>query len=330
MKTRLHISFWITSIVLLASTMLFSSCWGQDEPNDGSISFSAANDKLTNKSNLIHNLIFPGSAFRIYADFNNINGSVYPVFRGTDITYTSEGIWHYSPSEYWLGNGAYDFRAVWPASADIVHTNSNGKSINVQNYSVVSDNAYDLMVAYVYRDMTRNNDMSPVNMVFRHALAAVNIIVVKDVNDLQQYTLKNTYFKNMYVAGNFIFTGNPASPEELSNCWNKTYFQNTSCLTHEHNSLISPSGNSPVYQFVIPQEINAPAVPAEQKTKLCYTLLINNNEVSTEVEVPHIEWVAGKIYTYRISLKASGADIEIVTSDWDKIDVTADDIIGIL
>ena len=325
MKTRIHIAFWITTAV-----MLLSACHDPKASDDGSISFSAINDNLSNKSILVENLLHPGSTFRVYADFNRSEGSIHPVFRGTEVGFTAEGIWEYNPIEYWMSNGSYDFRAVWPASADIVHTNSDGKSINVQNYSVVSDNAYDLMVAYVYRDMTIKNDISTVNMVFRHALAAVNVIARKEADDPQQYTLKNTYFKNMYVAGNFIFSGNPATPEALSDCWNKTYFQSSACLTQEHNSIVNTSGNAPVYQFVIPQEINAASMAADQKAKLCYTLVINNNEVITEAEIPYIEWLPGKIYTYRVNLKASGADIEIVTSEWDKVDVTADDIIGSL
>ncbi len=326
MKVLHHISSWMMLLAaLLCSTL--QSCRGTENRQDQFIDFSADNEFLENKSTLVNELQYPGSTFRVYADFNRNTGDIDALFRGTEVSYTAEGVWYYQPLEYWYTDGDYDFRAVWPASADVVSTVSTGKSINIQNYSVVSDQAYDLMVAYVYRDMSRP-DFSPVDMIFRHALAAVNVIVRKEADDPQNYTLKDTYFKNMYVAGNFIFEGNPATPEALSECWNYTYFQTTACLHQAYHVAVNTSGNSTVNQFIMPQEINGTSVAEENKCRLGYTLIINGNEVSTEVVIPYIEWLPGKVYTYRVTLKASGADVEVLSTEWDKVDVTAEDIYG--
>ncbi|MBQ2448200.1 MAG: hypothetical protein II277_07350, partial [Bacteroidales bacterium] len=103
MKTRIHISFWITAVV-----MLLSACHNPNTSDEGSISFSAINDNLSNKSYLVENLLYPGSTFRVYADFNQSEGGIHPVFRGTEVGFTAEGIWEYNPIEYWMSNGSYD------------------------------------------------------------------------------------------------------------------------------------------------------------------------------------------------------------------------------
>lgn len=328
MKELRNISAWILFFVgICLVPMVFSSCRGEeDEVETNAIDFSASNDVLESKSELINNLTYVGNTIRVFGDFNNNDGRVHQVFQDTKVSYNASGQWTYSPIEYWMNNGTYDFRAVWPPKADVLAA-SSGKQIHVQNYSVVSDDAYDLMVAYVFRDMNISNDKSPVDLLFRHALAAVNVMVRKEADDPQAYTLKETYFKNMWVAGNLVFSGNPTTPEALSDCWNRTYFQQTKCLNHTYNADITSAGTTPFNQFIMPQDVNASPAD-ENKTTLGYTLVINGTEVTTEVVLPAIEWLPGKIYTYRINLKSSGADIEVITTEWDKVEVTAEDIIG--
>lgn len=325
--------------------LAFAACSGDDDSpvmaDEQPIGFTVENVADT-RGVLVDQELFDqaGSEFLVFADYRYNEDAASPtgyrdsitVFRGQAVT--SDGTkWTYSPLQFWHKNGAYDFRAVWPSTADALE-NSTGQALAV-TYSLFKDD-YDLMVAYKHRDMAKYaSEGSVVGLEFRHALSAVNVMIKKSSADAQPYTLKNVYFKNLYSVGILPFIHNPETGEELSALWRLTYIDNAARL-HEtaFDTQLTAEGTATPYMFMLPQDVNGSGYDTENPAMLCFVLDVNGQEVTSEVILPpygttgYTRWVAGTVYTYEVTVKASGVDLSVVTTQWDEIEATADDIRG--
>lgn len=313
---------------------LFVACGNDNEPekplNEIPIGFSAYSHEIS-RSELVGQDKFDavGSKFIVYADRRYKSSADLPaydktvqVFRGQEVVSQGAGKdWTYSPMKFWQNSGAYEFRAAWPSDLNVQST-STGLAMMI-NYSLFDDEHPDMMVSYKYREMDNYaSEGAYVGLQFMHTLAAVDVIICKEEDDEQEYTLKSTYFKNLYSVGTFVFSGNPQTPDELYDCWNRTNIDGSKIHEQDYNELITAEGNDPVHHFMIPQQTDGNTM------KLGYIVNINGNELLTEVNIPSIKWLPGKLYTYKITLKPNGVDIEVVTTQWDNVDVTVDDIFG--
>ena len=316
----------------LAVLLLLAACGNDERMELDSMPIGfAASTAESSRATLVDQEWFDrdGSEFLVFADYRFNESASHPsgyrdsiaLFRGQKVT--SNGVkWNYTPLQFWQSEGAYDFRAVWPSTARVQLT-STGQAMMV-NYSVITDTC-DMMVAYKHVPMPKSGG-NYVGLNFNHTLAAVSIIIDKEENDLQEYTIKNTYFRNIYVAGNFIHTNSPETPEAIYSCWQKSYFENERNI-HEHaHGLKVPQAFG--FDFMIPQDVNPEGAAAGAKAMLCYTLVVNGIEFATETEIPNIRWLPGNKYTYRVTIKGSDARIEVITTRWDEVNLTIDDIIG--
>lgn len=280
--------------------------------------------------------------FLVYSnyDYNLVNGKYtesVPEFQKQMVEYkilsTSEAKWTYEPKRYWSGTGAYHFRACFPVNADIVPS-SNGKNLAV-NYSIYKDN-YDLMVAFHKRDMAtyQGNKTEKVNLEFNHALAAVRLKLLASKG--KQFTLKRISIKDLYTVGVFSYICDINSDDAQTN-WPEALFSNwlPSYLDPSEN-IYGFTGSAPItdsdattfkskFLFAIPQELDP---TRERPTKLMFTVEVDGQEVSTVKKLPAKRWLPGRKYTYLIHVEPGGdTEIEVVATDWEKVDAAGDDII---
>lgn len=321
----------IIRLIIMTLTLLPIGCNDDDKQvlSTTPIGFTAISTE--SRATLVDQKEFDraGSEFLVFADYRYNASAAHPSGYGDSIAlFRSQSVvsdgnkWNYTPLQFWQQEGAYDFRAVWPSTARVDKT-STGQAMIV-NYSIVTDTC-DMMVAYKHIPMPKMGN-NYVGLNFYHTLTAINIIIDKESNDQQSYIIKNTYFKNLYVAGNFVHTQSPETSEALYRCWRTSYFENSKNIHEQtHNKEVPRTLG---YNFMIPQEVNPAGTPDEKKAKLCYTLNINGTESATETELPYIKWLPGNKYTYRVIIKGSDAKIEVITTKWDEVDILIDDIIG--
>ena len=292
--------------------------------------------------------------FLVYSnyDYDMVNGSYVhsvPEFQKQEVTYDAPTQkWTYSPKRFWSGTGAYHFRACFPTTADII-SSSNGKNLAI-DYSIYKD-SYDLMVAYHYRDMATTPDADkakPVNLIFNHALAAIRFKMIAETG--KEYQLSGASIYNLYTVATFSYnlgvnsdqaTVDPQWNEKLLKNWQLAYWdsnKNPYGYTGKPTDLITDDTAKETYispyMYVIPQEVNKwTKKPTDMNDKreytaITFTIQVNGQHVTTVKELPEFTWYPGKKYTYLIKVKPGmQTTIEVVTTDWEAVDATGDDII---
>lgn len=298
------------------------------------------------RSVLVDQRIFDkaGSEFLVFADYYH-NPDADGNYRDVTSVFSSQPVvsdgtlWSYSPLRFWEASGAYDFRAVWPSSARALKV-SNGRMLAV-NYSLFQDDC-DLMVAYRHREMSSlATEGQVVGLNFNHALSAVNVVVKKEADDTQRYILKKIFFKNIWSVGVLAYDAGELTAEEeaagtsvagkLSDCWSLVYRDYTSEVgVYAYDEEITDAGSSTHYSFMLPQDL-ANKIEIATPPTLIVVIEVNGQEAVSEIPLHRTSpsmWVAGTLYTYGVTIKKSGVALEVVTTQWDEVSGTADDIVG--
>lgn len=350
--------------MLVALLPLLAACTGDDSPiapamqGDIPIGFEAAMPATRATANLVDQNEFDavGSEFLVFADYRFNTDNTSPtgyrdsisIFRNVAVRSQGAGkTWEYSPLQFWQQVGAYDFRAVWPSSADVLRT-SNGQALGV-SYSIFSDNI-DLMVAYKRRIMPINDGNTVVGLDFRHALSAVRVYLVNS-EDGQPIQVENIFFRNLYAVGVLVFTGRenddagdtsvPTYTQEdnlLTNQWRLVYKDDVSELHNiEKNKEYLVVADALVksdddFVFMLPQEVNVPhnnvAIADEDMAKVCFNISVGGQTLYNEVNLPEYKWEAGKKYTYLLTVRpGEKTNVTVITTEWDPVTATADDIV---
>lgn len=287
---------------------------------------------------------FRAKPFAVYGDwiFDVETDSRYEIFRNQQVIYGSEGKspsgWNYTPPQHWQPMGEYDFRAYWPATATVMGT-ATARTLALE-YSMLSSEE-DLMVAYAH--CKAGNDGLPVELRFHHTLAAVCVKFRCSTTSLN-YRIKNLYFTSLYYIGALPYDATSANPD-LSSAWvlpgSRSYVDTQNF--HLSERVREWSGERIVtqaadefeahYDLMLPQSlVVAGATP---QPAITFTLEVDWNTgspdvVTTTVPLPTEvvnRWEAGKRYTYLVTAQPDKVDIEVRTTEWDPVDVTADDII---
>lgn len=155
-----------------------------DPAHQGEISFTAGpallRDDATKTGTLkTGNTFSAGDAFLAWAWHDAANQHL-SFGTTTPITLGAGGLWDYSPHQVWnwrSGEDYYDFLAIYPAGADIVHPDATLASPNLRatvTYVPTEPPQYDLMAAGLRRT---DKSTAPVSLTFSHALSAVSVEV---------------------------------------------------------------------------------------------------------------------------------------------------------
>lgn len=236
----------------------------------------------------------------------------------TNWTYTFSGS-QYSAKKYWKRNMYYRFRAYHPYDATLLQSSSSADGIDIE-YRVLDDN-YDLLLASAKR-YPANDGYGRVQMVFNHALCALKFkIAFKETVTPSTYTdnIIHFYIKGLNAYGHLSYTG-----------FGKDAF-NWSGTFNSHDKLYEWTGNKefgvkgPVaptdilesnqYFFAIPQTCSDPA-NGPTSIHLFTRKSGGDNEIDHTVNLPQLEWEAGKIYTYTLLVNKSDIEVSVTIEPW--------------
>lgn len=308
-----------TVFVALLLTVAFSSCRREPLP-ENAILFSVGPEVNVEAATKAGSPADQGySAIKLYG-----STASFTVFDGTRLTKNStSGAWEYSPLKYWEQGQTYNFRAVYPAEANIVEASSTSVEINYNSLgsntaSVYSGN-YDLMVATAQNKQTQS---TKVPLQFHHACAAVGFVFTKSGNVSADCKVTSLKLKDVYTSGTLTYT----STTEGSAVTNSDWTVPTS--TTETWTLSSAEWAVPTsvqWYFVVPQPLSGASV---EYTYVCGTdapktvppIAIPNKDSNNNL----LSWVPGKAYVYTIDIAVSKIDVQI--EPWDVYSVWVTDI----
>ena len=327
------LTYLATTALLL--TVALTGC--QQEPlPDAAIRFSvspvgmdasstkaiADTDKPTDGSSLIFN----ESKVKLYGHLTPVGGTKTAVFTGKELKCTeSSGAfsWGYTPVVYWEREAAYDFLAVFPYDASTSGDSINGLTVDYKMQKDVSGTMQrsdcDLMVASasVTSAPPANNT---VNLTFNHACAAVRF-VFKDpdlgTNDPSKYTVKSFELQGLYTDNTYDVSAGAwnawaSTASRAAHVW---AWSGSGAVKAAYDYLWTPTAAIPGWYFAIPQELDA----TDSKISFTYTvgdstqvLPVTLNLVTSNIT----KWELGKVYTYKIQIRANAIDFDVTWTDW--------------
>lgn len=281
--------------------------------------------------------------FSVFGDWTNgVRSS--NIFKDAEIAYDSNppAGWKYSPVQYWMSTGDYEFRAYWPASNPIAAT-SNTKTLALE-YNMISQNE-DLMVAYKSCP-TRS---ATVDLRFHHALAAVAVKfeTKDDETATYKYKVKNVYFAGLYYSGTLLYNST-IETVNLTNSWQYAQRGNVDTdggsetlrlreWNDDEGRIVHSSATDypEEFNFFIPQSLKVDAGVA--KPIICITASIESDsetmDMTFNITLPDTDkdgnervWQAGKKYVYIVSGHPSDYSVEVKVSNWDVINASVEDI----
>lgn len=234
-------------------------------------------------------------------------------------TYTFSGS-QYPKKKYWKRNMYYRFRAYHPYDATLLQSSSSADGIDIE-YRVLDD-SYDLLLALAKR-YPANDGYGRVQMVFNHALCALKFkIAFKETVTPSDYTdnIIHFYIKGLNAYGHLSYTG--FGKDEAFN-WQGTFNSHDKLYEWHGNKEFGVKGTaaptdileSNEYFFAIPQTCSDPA-NGPTSIHLYTRKSGGDNEIDHTVNLPRLEWEAGKIYTYTLLVNKSDIEVSVTIEPW--------------
>lgn len=237
----------------------------------------------------------------------------------TNWTYTFSGS-QYSAKKYWKRNMYYRFRAYHPYDATLLQSSSSADGIDIE-YRILDD-SYDLLLASAKR-YPANDGIGRVQLVFNHALCALKFkIAFKETVTPATYTdnIIHFYIKGLNAYGHLNHTG---FGEDATFDWSGIFnsqdklYEWTGNKTFGVKGTVEPTDilESTEYFFAIPQTCSDPA-NGPTSIHLFTKNSGGDNEIDHTVELPKLEWEAGKIYTYTLLVNKSDIEVSVTIEPW--------------
>lgn len=306
---RIHTTYLVFVALLL--TVAFSSCRREPLP-ENAILFSVGpevNVEAATKAGAPADQGY--SAIKLYG-----STASFTVFDGTPLTKNStSGAWEYSPLKYWEQGQTYNFRAVYPAEADIVEASSTSVEIDYNSLgsntaSVYSGN-YDLMVATAQNKQTQS---TKVPLQFHHACAAVGFVFTRSDNVSADCKVTSLKLKDVYTSGILTYTSTTEDATVTNSDWTLPA-STTGTWTLSSAEWAVPTAVQ--WYFVVPQPLSG--------ASLEYTYTFGTDAAKTvTLPLPAVTWEPGKAYKYTIDIGISEIDVQI--ESWDAYPVWVTDI----
>ena len=262
-----------------------------------------------------------------------------------DGTTEGSGAWKSDETYYWPKNGTLTFDAYAPSSASVdgVFSSSAANGLEFKNYTVKDlDDQYDLLYSSrTYNKTTSTNGTNStydgVDIVFNHALSAIEV-KVKTTDDYNGYIkLKNVSILNAYNKGTFKQNYKSGYAEASVPCAWTGHEGNVSYELFRDNDgviLTSDALTGVKNAIVLPQQLNYQtrnvSIKVDYSIKhgdnwLEQTSTFDLNGLSDQDMNTINEWEIGKRYTYTIKFALEKIYFAPSVNPWS--DVTMDDII---
>ena len=317
-------------LLALLLTLAFAGCRQEPLPESGdAIRFSVSDASAvslmtkagpTDEGSLIAN----GSKVKLYGSYDKATTT--SIFGGDDLTCAVDGdivTWSYDdPIRYWDKQYTYDFRAVFPKTADI--QSGSGTSVVVNFGTSETNGDYDLMVASapgIKASEQIVKEDKTVSLKFLHACAAVrvmfrdeNVVVPAEGDPTYNYTLQSFKLTGLRKGGTLTYTGDSSVDEAVVSGW----------VPDESATdlFVSPAGTAwgvpkdytafGGWHYVVPQQ-------SLDGAKLVFTYKVGNEvmPVTLDLKTSAItSWEPGKAYTYKVTILAHSIDFTVSCEGW--------------
>lgn len=208
------------------------------------------------------------------------------------------------------------------------------KGIEVKDYDVSVNKNYDLMVADIAADKTKNEntyETDGVPTLFHHVLSnlAFKVKTNKAYTANEKFAMKSITLKNVMTKGNYTQGSATAkSPEDVWSAWSETkemqLANNTDAVEftndgQDNNIAITD------YSIVLPQKFTDenPKIEIVYEITTNYTGTAVTETVTVERPLKDIykdNWVAGKKYTLTITIGLDEIRWDPAVENWESID----------
>ncbi|CCX54779.1 putative uncharacterized protein [Bacteroides sp. CAG:1060] len=331
-----------TALFVSAAVLLGSCTKPQGEEHGTAIGFSTSTVSQVEGTKSNHTgestttATLKNKPFGVYGMYSVTDGgkgtNVFDFSSPVEVRYTTEGSsteknWTYTFSgsqypdkKYWKRNMYYRFRAYHPYDATLLQSSSSADGIDIE-YRVLDD-SYDLLLASAKR-YPANDGYDRVQMVFNHALCALKFkIAFKETVTPSTYTnnIIHFYIKGLNAYGHLNYTG---FGEKESFNWSGTFnshdklYEWTGDKEFGVKGTVEPTDilESNQYFFAIPQMCSDPA-NGPTSIHLYTRKSGGDNEIDHTVNLPPLEWKAGKIYTYTLLVNKSDIEVSVTIEPW--------------
>lgn len=331
-----------TALFVSAAVLLGSCTKPQGEEHGTAIGFSTSTVSQVEGTKSNHTgestttATLKNKPFGVYGMYSVTDGgkgtNVFDFSSPVEVRYTTEGSsteknWtytfsgsQYSEKKYWKRNMYYRFRAYHPYDATLLQSSSSADGIDIE-YRVLDD-SYDLLLASAKR-YPANDGYGRVQMVFNHALCALKFkIAFKETVTPSDYTdnIIHFYIKGLNAYGHLSYTG--FGKDEAFN-WQGTFNSHDKLYEWHGNKEFGVKGTaaptdileSNEYFFAIPQTCSDPA-NGPTSIHLYTRKSGGDNEIDHTVNLPRLEWEAGKIYTYTLLVNKSDIEVSVTIEPW--------------
>ena len=262
----------------------------------------------------------------------------------------NSSVWDYDPLEYWKNTGDYCFTAVSPYTSGDASINS-AYELKI-SYRVGTN--HDLMVARAYREEP-SGGKDRVRMDFKHVTSAVRFLFGTSSDAGDRFKLTAFRLENLSPRGTLTIDSRltapinfdpadgatPAGPD-YPLAWSAgaigvlgTLFQWSADSSDPEKTITyptdfnDPDGYTPMgWYYMVPHMLDTGAsvvfsVSYDGQPAVETTINISDCELPAGADV----WQPNQVYNYFITVSQSGADIEVVSTPWDEVDITTDPIV---
>lgn len=333
----------IRTVLFVSAAVLLGSCTKpQGEEHGTAIGFSTSTVSQVEGTKSNHTgestttATLKNKPFGVYGMYSVTDGgkgtNVFDFSSPVEVRYTTEGSsteknWtytfsgsQYSEKKYWKRNMYYRFRAYHPYDATLLQSSSSADGIDIE-YRVLDD-SYDLLLASAKR-YPANDGYGRVQMVFNHALCALKFkIAFKETVTPSDYTdnIIHFYIKGLNAYGHLNYTG--FGKDEVFD-WSGTFNSQDKLYEWTGDKTFGVKGHkeptdileSNEYFFAIPQTCSDPA-NGPTSIHLYTRKSGGDNEIDHTVNLPRLEWEAGKIYTYTLLVNKSDIEVSVTIEPW--------------
>ena len=212
--------------------------------------------------------------------------------------------WLYPGTHSWDRSSSHSFAAYAPCEASEAIYNVDyqyGDGSLTFDYDSDADHQYDLLVA----DASYSGTPSSVSLDFRHMLSVLSFVFTSEEPRELTFNINSVKLNGVYTKGHF----NGTCFEDLSSEETYPVLPEGSYTCTEGMSLTAEE------IYVIPQYQPSGAVTVELDLTATDSLgnILTYNDAMT-VELPELDWRAGKTYEINIALEANDVNPEIKVS----------------
>ena len=251
---------------------------------------------------------------------------------GTEVKYTSQAGWNYSPMCYWQ-KGSYDFAGVMPSllfaatnkHSDTTQPGTFTASLDDNTHNILTldlgegynlaTGQHDLMVAF--DNNIDNNDramgtvvngkLKQVSFLFEHQFSLVNIKAANletstdiTIEEIKVYGNSSTVgdMVIIYNAGEITASYETLSPTDENNVY-KTITRPTANVTTGTDWILASNVSNTSYENLVS---NLLVIPEECSFGISVTYKDRLGKSYTKKGILNVEWESGKMYTYTFTI----------------------------